>query len=141
MTHGEFTKHVALAPFPPLALRAPVTEVILAFFPSDISQAAKDAAAAQAQQFVEKAINTCPDSQGMSYGWGVENDFPLRGGEEGQKGAVLVSCIGWPSIDAHMKFRETEAFKENVHYMRAMDGIVKLEICHVKFQTLGKKTE
>lgn len=117
-----------------------MTEILVAFFPSDITQAGKDVAVAQAQQFLDKGAKTCSDIQGVSYGWGVENDFPVRG-EDGQMGAILAALIGWPSIDAHIKFRETDAFKQNVHYIRSMDRIVKMSASHVSFQTLGRKTE
>ncbi|KFY81249.1 hypothetical protein V500_11590 [Pseudogymnoascus sp. VKM F-4518 (FW-2643)] len=106
LTHGEFTKHLAIVPSPPLVLQAPVTEILLAYFPSDISEAQKDAASANVQEFSEKALKRCSDVKGFSFGWGVENDFPVRG-EEGQTGSVLAVFIGWTSIDAHMKFRET----------------------------------
>src|SRR5436305_1439850 len=104
MTHGEFTKHVTLAPFPPVVLESPVTAVMIAYFASDISQAAKDAATAQLIQYLEKSVKKCSDVRGVSYGWGVENDFPVKGGEPGQVGSILMACIGWPSIDAHLKF-------------------------------------
>ncbi len=141
LTHGEFTKHIAVTPSPPLVLQSPVTEVLIAYFPSDIKPAGKDAAAAQLGQFVEKGLNKCSDVKAVSWGWGVENDFPVRGGEEGQKGSILTAFIGWPSIDAHMKFRETSAFKENVDLIRSMEGIIKLATFHISCRTLGRKTE
>lgn len=113
---------------------------MLAYFPSDISQAGKDAATAQAQQFVEKALNKCSDAKGVSYGWGVENDFPVRGGEEGQKGSIFVAFIGWPSIDAHMKFRETEIFKEHVSLLRGMEGLTQMAMFHISCKSLERGT-
>jgi hypothetical protein len=77
----------------------------------------------------------------VSYGWGVENDFPVRGEEPGLVGSILTAFIGWPTIDAHMKFRETEAFKENVGLIRGLEGIVKLATFHISCRSLGKKTE
>lgn len=62
-------------------------------------------------------------------------------GEEGQTGSVLAAFIGWTSIDAHIKFRETEAFKENVGLLRDIEGAVKLAMFHVSCQTLKKTTE
>jgi hypothetical protein len=140
LTHGEFTKHVAVTPSPPLVLQSPVTEIMLAYFSSDISQAQKDAASANAQQFGEKALNKCPDVKGFSFGWGVENDFPVKGGEKGQTGSVLTAFIGWPNIDAHLKFRETEDFKENVDLLRGMEGLVKVAMFHVSCQSLKGTT-
>lgn len=136
LTHGEFTKHVAVTPFPPLVLQSPVTEVMIAYFPSGISPEGKDAAAAQLQQFVEKSLNNCPDVKAVSCGWGVENDFPVRGGEEGQKGSILTAFIGWPNIDAHVKFRDTDTFKKHVDLIRHMKGVVKLVMFHIRCQSL-----
>ncbi|KFY57237.1 hypothetical protein V496_06511 [Pseudogymnoascus sp. VKM F-4515 (FW-2607)] len=138
LTHGEFTKHVAVTPSPPLVLQAPVTEIMLAYFSSDISQVQKDAAFANVKEFSENGLNKCSDVKGFSFGWGVENDFPVRGGDEGQTGSVLAAFIGWTSIDAHMEFRETEAFKDNVGLLRRMDGVVKLAMFHVSCQSLKK---
>lgn len=108
---------------------------MLAYFSSDISQAQKDAASTNVQQF-EKALNKCSDVKGFSFGWGLENDFPVKGGEKGQTGSVLTAFIGWPNIDAHLKFRETENFKENVGLLRGMEGVVKVAMFHVSCQSL-----
>jgi hypothetical protein len=139
LTHGEFTKHVMLSPSS-LVLQSPVTEVLLAYFRSDISAAGKDAAAAQLKQFVEKGLGECPDAKGVSYGWGVEKDFPVQG-EEGQVGSVLMAFIGWPSVEASMKARETEASKENVELIKGMEGIVKLAMFHISCRSLERKME
>lgn len=136
----QFTKHVDFKPFPPSALKSPVTEIMLAYFPSDISAEGKEAASERVAQFIEKGLNKCADVQAVNHGWGVENDFPVRGGEEGHRGNALVALIGWPSIDAHTKFRDTEAFKENVGLLRGLEGMVKLTMCHVKCRGLENKT-
>lgn len=141
MTHGEFTKHVAATPFPSLALQSPVTEVMLAYFPSDISQADKDAATAQFQHFSRQTLEKCSDVTGVSYGWGIENDFPVRGGEEGQVEAVLVALIGWPSIDAHMKFRKTIIFNENEALVMGVQGYISGVMFHVSCRSLGRVIE
>jgi hypothetical protein len=112
---------------------------MLAFFPTDISQADQDAASAQFQQFVNKALMKCADVKGVSFGWGVERDYPVRGGEEGQKGSLLTALIGWPSVDAHMRFRETDVFKDNVGLIRSLGGLVKLAMFHVSCRTLERK--
>ncbi len=141
LTHGEFTKHITFTPSPPLVLLSPVTDVMLAYFPSDISPAEKDKAAVQFQQYVKKSFDKSPDVKSVSYGWGVENDFPVNGGEEGQKGSLLTAFIGWPSIEEHMKFRETNAFNENVDLIRAMERMVKFVVFHMSCRSQGKKTE
>lgn len=139
MTHGEFTKHVAVNPSPPSALLSPVTEVILTYFPSDVSTATKDAATAKLEDFAAKSRESCSDIQAVSHGWGVETDFPIRGGEKGQVGAIQVAFIGWTSIEAHMKFRETDLFKENVQSIRSMEGMLSRTVFHVSCQNMARK--
>jgi hypothetical protein len=38
---------------------------------------------------------------------------------EGVKGKAAVLAIGWNSVDAHMAFRETQAFKDNIGLLRS----------------------
>lgn len=114
-----------MKPYSPTALRAPVTEILLAWFPKDISQELKDANTKKAELFAVKSLKACSDLHAINVGWGVENDFPMRGGEEGQKGSLLAVFAGWSSIDAHMKFRETDEFKEAIPLIRGMEGTLK----------------
>ncbi|KAI3401966.1 hypothetical protein diail_3940, partial [Diaporthe ilicicola] len=136
----HFTKHLNLAPYPHSALRAPVTEILLIWFPSDISQAGKDAVTNQVRQFADACLGGCADIQAINLGWGIENDFPVRDGEEGQKGSIFTGMIGWTSIDAHMQFRETDTFKDNIHLLRELEGVVKMTMFHVKSRVLENET-
>lgn len=43
---------------------------------------------------------------------------------KGEKGFVLLG--GWESVDAHMRFRETDVFKENVGFLRGNHGGVEM---------------
>lgn len=122
------------------ALKSPVTEIMLAYFASDISTEAKAAATERFAQFAEKGLQKCRDVQAVDFGWGLENDFPVRGGEEGQNGSMLTALIGWPSIDAHMNFRETDAFKETVGLLRGMEGVVKLAMFHIKCRIMENES-
>jgi len=49
-------------------VQSPVTEVLLAYFPSDISAAEKVLAAAQFQQYIEKGLGGSADVKGVSFG-------------------------------------------------------------------------
>lgn len=55
-------------------------------------------------------------------------------GTEGQPGPAKMFCgfIGWPSVDAHMKFRETPEFPGLIKYAR--DGVKGASVYHVKFE-------
>ncbi|KAK5107424.1 hypothetical protein LTR62_001285 [Meristemomyces frigidus] len=50
---------------------------------------------------------------------------------EGVKGKAAVLAVGWRSREAHMEFRETKAFKENIHLLRRESK--KLTMWHVQF--------
>ncbi|EXJ61660.1 hypothetical protein A1O7_02089 [Cladophialophora yegresii CBS 114405] len=160
LTHSEFSKHVVVAPFPPLVLLSPVTEVMLAYFPSDISRTGKDAASARFERFVDVALNQCAAAKGVACGWGLETDFPIRGAEAEsgslaeaeagpkpgrRKGALFTAFIGWPSIAAHMAFQRTGVFKENVHLITGMEGVVSIVMFHVRCRGMvreeGMRTE
>lgn len=136
----HFTKHLSLTPYPHTALRSPVTEVLLIWFPSDISPEAKDTATKRLQQFADVCLQPHTSIHAFNIGWGVENDFPVRDGEEGQKGSLLAGLIGWPSIDAHMQFRETDTFKNNIHLLRGMEGVVKMTMFHLRSRVMENET-
>ncbi|KAH7259526.1 uncharacterized protein BKA55DRAFT_562704 [Fusarium redolens] len=110
--------------------RSPVTEVLLAFFPADYDVASRATATRRLEEFTGVALKTSRDWRGISYGWSVENDVPIRG-DEGKTGSMLAAFIGWPSIEAHQKFRETDDFKENIGLLREIPGLVKLAAFHV----------
>jgi hypothetical protein len=139
LTHGEYSKHASLSPFPPLALKAPVVEVMVAYFPSGISQANKDAASARFHKFQEQALAKCRDVLGVAIGWGVEDDFPINGGKEGEKGTALFAAIGWDSVDKHMAFRETNEFKKNVSLLTDMEGMLKITMIHVELRCVERE--
>lgn len=134
---ASFTKHVCTQPYPPSALRAPVTEIMLAYFPSDLAPEGRTAANLRMAAFADKALAQCEDVVAVNFGWGLETDFPVRGGHE--TGCVLVAFIGWPSIDAHMRFRETQVFKDNVGLLRDMEGMIKLAMFHIKCRVMENK--
>ncbi|KAF2134562.1 hypothetical protein P153DRAFT_391896 [Dothidotthia symphoricarpi CBS 119687] len=139
MTHGEFTKHVALTSSSPLL--SPMTELILVYLPSDISPDKKTVTATQLQQFVYNGIGESFDVESVSYGWGVENDFPVKGGDAEQKGSILMALIGWSGVDAHKKFRETEASRDVLDSIGGMEGMVKLATLCVRCRSLESKVE
>lgn len=101
--------HFYPTPFPPAVLgSAPVVEIVT--FYNTEEHFVKN---------VERFIESCaPDMKGCvghAFGGVVEEIEKAEG--EG-KGKAVVLCVGWESKEAHMEFRETETFKENVHLLR-----------------------
>lgn len=131
-----FQEHLDNESFPPTALRSPVTEVAMFYFPSDISDDAKTVASETMAKFKSQSLDQCADVQAANFGFGVENNFPVPGGEEGQKASALTILIGWPSVDAHMKFRETEAFQKGSALLKTLENVIKVQVVHVKCKIL-----
>lgn len=140
LADSEIGGHVPFMPNRVTAHLAPVTEVLLAFFRPDISENGKKAAAARVEEFLEKAGGGFPELLSTNHGWLVENDLPVRGVEPAQEGSLLMILCGWESIDSHMRFRETEAFKRHIALLTDMEGLIKLSETHVKFQSIENHT-
>lgn len=131
LTHGEFTKHVDVTPPPAQALKSPVTAITLAYFPSDIALDEKAKVSSRFQQFAEKGLHQCAEVTSISYGWGVQNDFPVREVGDGQTASLFIAFVGWPSIDAHIKFQETDEFKQHVELITNTRRMLKMVTFHV----------
>ncbi|KAK5192463.1 hypothetical protein LTR99_009784 [Exophiala xenobiotica] len=123
--HAQFTPH------PPTAAlsdtTSPTTEIVTMWFPTSYSEEDKKKVVDDAKALVavvEKEAKTYRASAG---GW-VEEDIDIPGTDE--KGKAYVLLIGWTSVEAHMEFRETNAFKENIHYLRDAKDLKKLEAVH-----------
>ncbi|KAL5600433.1 hypothetical protein FOVSG1_008245 [Fusarium oxysporum f. sp. vasinfectum] len=106
-TYGEFSKHIKMVPSSDV-LEAPLTEIILAYFPQDISEEKKEALSSKIQEILRQAF---PDEARVAHAWGVENDFPARG-EDGQPRSVLMGFVGLSHSEAWGTYRQTDAWKE-----------------------------
>ncbi|KAF5694540.1 major facilitator family transporter [Fusarium denticulatum] len=73
-TYGEFSKHIKMVPSSDV-LQSPLTEIILAYFPQDISDGKKETLSSKIQEILRQAL---PDYARVAHAWGVENDFPAR---------------------------------------------------------------
>ena len=51
---------------------------------------------------------------------------------EGEKLKAFAVFIGWDSVSAHMKYRETQAFKDSIAAFR--DGLKSIKMYHVTLQ-------
>ncbi|KAF2011751.1 hypothetical protein BU24DRAFT_426850 [Aaosphaeria arxii CBS 175.79] len=105
---------------------APVTECISIYFEPSYSTAAYDASFAK---FADVASKTADEAQGVVGGWSIEDHE-----HEKVEGAAKLFAvfIGWPSVEAHMKYRQTEGFKECIPHLR--EGPKALQMHHVAFK-------
>ena len=130
---GKFSlHHTHYNPHSPAAAlgRAPVTERLTFYFSGDLSESDMKSWDENMKKFVKVLEeNAGDDYKGSATGWVVEElDHE---GVEGKAKAVT-GAIGWASVEAHIAFRKTAAFKESIGALR--DGVKGREMHHVKFQ-------
>lgn len=132
----QFVKHLALEPWPPTAIldaqnNGPlVTEVLMLWFPTDVTVKMKAAVEVQAKMFRATALGLCPDIKGISSGWSVEDDIPIIGGN-GRLGTVFVVLVGWPSMKTSQEVRQMKTFVDCIGSLRGIQGLVTLNNMHV----------
>ena len=129
----ESMRHALLSPHPPSAALSgtttSVTEMINHYFAADISQSEQSSFESSMKQFSQVLEEKAEGFKGLAAGWVVEE--VEHEGVEG-KAKCWLSCLGWQSVEAHMAFRETKDFKDNVHLIRP-DFMKAITAHHTKF--------
>lgn len=132
---GVHLFHITPTPFPPAILSAaPVIEFCVFYLPfasflTDIGKFVRILDEKRGEGKVEGYY-------GASYGESVEGDV-VKHSEQGEEGAsekggkAVAGFLGWGSKEAHLAFRETELFKENIGLLRGNNR--GAEVFHVKF--------
>lgn len=109
-------------------LSAPVTEIATFYFggepPSDYIEGV--------MKFGEALEKEQPEGY-LGSAVGLTHEEIERDGHKG-KGAILT--VGWSSVDAHMKFRETSTFKDNIKHLR--NGVKAMEMHHVAMMNIAE---
>ena len=114
------------------------TEFITFFFPSDLSPELKD-------DFHDRMVklgaavndNGTPGQYtGSVGGWSVEKEVPFHDGSG--EGLAYVLFIGWASVQAHMDFRGTQAFKDNIGLILDAKKMVTRRMVHVQCRSVRK---
>ncbi|KZL80489.1 hypothetical protein CI238_08857 [Colletotrichum incanum] len=141
LTHGEYTKHITATPSLPEALKSPVTDVFLVYFPSAISVAEKATAATDLQKILNKGFGQHPKVTAIGYGWGVQNDFPVYGKDGGKVGSAFSAFVGWSSVEANTEFRGAGAHNTTRELIQSLDGVVKLKVLRLNCTVLEKMAE
>ena len=120
--------HANLNPHPPSAAvsstSSPVTECLTCYF-SELDPAYEE----DFNKFIAAVKENAKGARAAG-GWLVEDVEHEKIGS-GKKGKAFVGFLGWESVEAHQKFRETKAFSENIHLIR--EGPVALEVHHTVF--------
>ncbi|KUJ09884.1 uncharacterized protein LY89DRAFT_675407 [Mollisia scopiformis] len=96
-------------------LAAPVTEVLTFYFDGAPPASYLDAVVTFAQHCLGAKGGTSTAIPGfMDLAAGITYQDLMH---KGVKGKAAVVLIGWTSVDAHMKFRETQYFKDHFHLL------------------------
>jgi heme-degrading monooxygenase HmoA len=82
---------------------------------------------------VEKFVKVVEETKGEGYlgvAYGETMEDVKKHADQGKdgvkEGKAVVLLIGWESKELHMKFRETDTFKENIHFLREKTGGVEM---------------
>lgn len=131
----EFQKHVQVEGDLRSVLNAPVTEILLTYFAASITEDEKAAISAKAQDIINTGLDACGDATAVSFGWSVEDDFPVFGSQGGERqvGTVLAVFVGWTSVDAAEKYWEEnehkKEFGEVVKIKEALEMVSRFVEC------------
>lgn len=132
-TYGEFSKHIKMVPSSDL-LGSPLIEIILAYFPKDISDEKKETLSSKIEEILRQAF---PDDAKVAHAWGVENDFPARS-EAGKPRSVLMGFIGLSHSEAWGGHRQTEGWKEALSSIDGLEGSTSIYSFAISFQHLER---
>ncbi|KAL8752226.1 MAG: hypothetical protein Q9184_005801 [Pyrenodesmia sp. 2 TL-2023] len=105
-----------------------VTEVVLYHFPSDLSN--KE----EVMESIDKMRPVLARSEALVCfdGWVMEQTTK----NVGEKSQVYVNVLGWVDVDAHMRFQDSDDFKQNIHHLMDIRELRLLEMHHVKMHAL-----
>jgi quinol monooxygenase YgiN len=113
--------------------KTPVVEVLYLHFTGDDSftPEMKDTATSKVEQFLTDSMPVATGCTGeMAIGWAVENiDF------RGEQCRALAVLIGWESVEAHMRYRGTEAFGKSISGLQKTAGLKGVSAIHVSLTT------
>lgn len=99
-------------------LESPITRIIASYFPSDISADEKDKKIQKVKGLLPGDNANDPGSIPWSYGWGLENDYPVRG-IDGKTGTIFMVLVGEQTSGQH-----DTLFAELVDAVKSMDGLI-----------------
>ena len=125
---GVHLHHINSIPHPPTIIgRAPCTEVA-AFFEAEQGFLEK------VKEFGEVLEKGKPDGY-LGYAYGSVIELVARHKDEGKegvtKGAAVMALIGWQSREKHLKFRDSQLFKDNIWMLREKNGGAEVVSYHV----------
>lgn len=120
--------HVHFDPHPPSVAFSGVTEFLTAYFPTTYSAEDQKTFHENVKKFGSIVTDAWKDCKGTTGGWVVEEQ-DLPGSSE--KAKAYVTLIGWTSVEAHLQYRETQSFKDNIYLLRGAKDLKNVVMFHV----------
>ncbi|KAI9795790.1 MAG: hypothetical protein M1833_006811 [Piccolia ochrophora] len=119
--------HVNFSPHPPsAALLAPAVEILTLFHSATISPE-ETSVFESSLKALNAAVVRAAGHKGLAGGWVAEH---LEHASVDGNATAYVCVYGWESVDAHMAFRETESFKDNIGGLR--DSVKGITMHHAR---------
>lgn len=124
--------HASMTPHPPSSAlsdtTSPATEVITIYLPSTYSADEQATFEDGIKKLIACVEENADGYTGSAGGWVIEErPLPKNASE---KAKVYVAAIGWKSVEAHMAFRNTQPFKDNIHHLRGAKNLQDMSVVH-----------
>ncbi|KAL8918191.1 MAG: hypothetical protein Q9172_005533 [Xanthocarpia lactea] len=101
-----------------------VTEVVFYHFPSDLTN--KEGIMGSINKM--RPVLARSEALACFDGWAMDHTTNDAGG----KSQIYVNVLGWVDVDAHMRFQDSDDFKQNIHHLMDIQELQLLEMHHVK---------
>lgn len=131
--HARFDPHPATAALSKTT--SPATEIVTMWFPTSYSLEDREKVVQRVKSFVTVLEEEATTYTACAGGW-VDEEIDVPGEEE--KGEAYVFLVGWTSVEAHLDFQKTQAFKDNIHYIMEAKGLRKIEAVHASLTEIPR---
>ena len=123
--------HFTPTPYPPVALSSTVSTTVellhVHFGNPSLSSKTHSTYTQKFKQFSDALVQHAAGYKGAAGGFTCEGD--ILNPSTNTRGQAFVAAVGWESVQAHMKYRETEAFKEDIKLLRG-EEVKGMEMVH-----------
>lgn len=133
MFHTSYTPHPATSALSDHV--SPATEILTVHFPTDYSEADQTKFVNDFKKLVSVIEENAKTYTASAGGW-IEEELTIPGTDE--KSKAYAALIGWTSMEDHLAFRETQAFKDNIHLLRGAKDLKKVEVVHYSGTQVNK---
>ena len=124
--------HASMAPHPPSGAlsdtSSPATELLTLYFPASYSSEDQSTFESGMKKLVACVEENSSDYTGSAGGWVIE-ERPLPK-DSSKMAKVYTAAIGWKSVEAHLAFRNTQVFKDNIHHLRGAKDLQDVNVVH-----------